>query len=35
MNAYADHLEIVISQCPSCSAKVQTGSTQDFENKAA
>ncbi|TYZ61691.1 hypothetical protein PybrP1_005703 [[Pythium] brassicae (nom. inval.)] len=35
MNAYADHLEIVISQCPACSAKVQTGSTQDFENKAA
>lgn len=35
MNAYADHLEIVIGQCPSCSVKVQTESTQDIENKGA
>lgn len=35
MNAYADHLEIVIGQCPSCSVKVQTESTQDIESKAS
>uniref|UniRef100_K3WZB8 Uncharacterized protein n=1 Tax=Globisporangium ultimum (strain ATCC 200006 / CBS 805.95 / DAOM BR144) TaxID=431595 RepID=K3WZB8_GLOUD len=34
MNAYADHLELVIGQCPSCSVKVQAESTQDIENRA-
>ncbi|KAG7389419.1 hypothetical protein PHYBOEH_007508 [Phytophthora boehmeriae] len=36
MNAYADQLEMVIAQCPSCTNKLQNGSTQDFaaEDKA-
>ncbi|KAF4028297.1 hypothetical protein GN244_ATG20018 [Phytophthora infestans] len=29
MNAYADQLEMVIGQCPSCTEKLQNGSTQD------
>ena len=29
MNAYADQLEMVIAQCPSCTIKLQNESTQD------
>ncbi|ETI32421.1 hypothetical protein F441_21162 [Phytophthora nicotianae CJ01A1] len=35
MNGYADQLEMVISQCPSCTVKLQNESTQDsISNKA-
>ncbi|CEG39106.1 uncharacterized protein PHALS_09165 [Plasmopara halstedii] len=29
MNSYADHLEMVIAQCPACTKKLQNESTQD------
>lgn len=29
MNGYADQLEMVIAQCPSCTLKLQSESTQD------
>lgn len=29
MNSYADQLELVMSQCPSCTIKLQSESTQD------
>lgn len=35
MNSYADQLELVISQCPSCTIKLQNESTQDSVVKNA
>ncbi|KAJ8556732.1 hypothetical protein ON010_g9233 [Phytophthora cinnamomi] len=35
MNGYADQLEMVIAQCPSCTAKLQSESTQDSTTNRA